>query len=98
MVNAAFAEVVLQHRQNRHAPFGIQPAGQSHVKAEFLEDVGISPLLEIVTLSRGQLRGIAPGAIVIREWRAKRVEIANTICGEGLEIGATRCGYDGSEA
>src|SRR4030095_2029814 len=47
-------EALLQHCDNGAAPGGIEPAGQCHVEAEFLEHVRIYPTVEIVALPRCQ--------------------------------------------
>src|SRR5262245_50087239 len=95
---AAVAKAVLQHLTNGRAPTGIHSAGQCHMKAKFLEDVGISPLVKIVPLSREQLRWIAPGTIRFRQRCAKRIEFAHAIRGEAFEIRASHGGHDRNEA
>ena len=47
-------ELGLQQSVNRGAPIRLDPAGQGHVKAEFLEHIGIAPALEVRGLPRAE--------------------------------------------
>src|SRR5689334_15038524 len=91
-------KALAQYRKHALAPDVAEPAGERHVEAEFLHDIGIPPAVKIFDLTRRQLRRISPRAILGRERRTKAIEGADAIGGELFEQVRPSLRNDGDEA
>src|SRR6516164_1189968 len=65
MIEMELREAAAEHRQDRLAPRGAEPARQGHMEAKLVADVRIAPAVEIVALARCQGIRIAPRAVVL---------------------------------